>query len=249
MFGPPVTDIGTISLLTLPGDNDTWSVTIFGSSADPALQAPPRSPSGSTSVVAGLPAPGPLVAGPADHATCSPWPASSTATGASWSTAVPIVTGVAAVGDAWACTNPSAGRGISLGLVHAQQLRPGRRPPRRSASPSPTAWHAGERAGGRPVLLGARSTPIASGSPSIEALRVGSRAARTQPDGPGAGGRHASRRRRVPRRPRDAHVPRHAEAGVRPAWLRRQGARRGRRRRRCRQLPGPTEPALLALAG
>jgi len=33
------------------------------------------------------------------------------------------VTGFAAVGDAWACTNPSAGRGLSLGLVHAQELR------------------------------------------------------------------------------------------------------------------------------
>ena len=35
----------------------------------------------------------------------------------------PVATGVCAVGDAWACTNPSAGRGISVGLVHAQQLR------------------------------------------------------------------------------------------------------------------------------
>jgi flavin-dependent dehydrogenase len=35
----------------------------------------------------------------------------------------PIVTGVVPVGDAWACTNPSAGRGISVGLVHAQAPR------------------------------------------------------------------------------------------------------------------------------
>lgn len=28
-----------------------------------------------------------------------------------------------AVGDAWACTNPSAGRGMSVGLVQAQRLR------------------------------------------------------------------------------------------------------------------------------
>ncbi|MGH3909927.1 MAG: hypothetical protein ACRDRM_03760, partial [Pseudonocardiaceae bacterium] len=27
------------------------------------------------------------------------------------------------VGDAWACTNPSAGRGLSVGLLHAQRLR------------------------------------------------------------------------------------------------------------------------------
>jgi len=35
----------------------------------------------------------------------------------------PIATGIAAVGDAWACTNPSAGRGVSVGLIHAQCLR------------------------------------------------------------------------------------------------------------------------------
>ncbi len=35
----------------------------------------------------------------------------------------PIVTGFVAVGDAWACTNPSAGRGLSVGLVHSQLLR------------------------------------------------------------------------------------------------------------------------------
>jgi hypothetical protein len=35
----------------------------------------------------------------------------------------PVATGVAAVGDAWACTNPSAGRGVTVGLLHAQCLR------------------------------------------------------------------------------------------------------------------------------
>jgi flavin-dependent dehydrogenase len=35
----------------------------------------------------------------------------------------PVVTGFGAVGDAWACTNPSAGRGLSVGLIHAQLLR------------------------------------------------------------------------------------------------------------------------------
>jgi hypothetical protein len=34
-----------------------------------------------------------------------------------------VATGVAAVGDAWACTNPSAGRGVTVGLLHAQRLR------------------------------------------------------------------------------------------------------------------------------
>ncbi len=35
----------------------------------------------------------------------------------------PVATGVLAVGDSWACTNPSVGRGISIGLLHAVALR------------------------------------------------------------------------------------------------------------------------------
>jgi flavin-dependent dehydrogenase len=35
----------------------------------------------------------------------------------------PVATGVAAVGDSWACTNPSVGRGSSIGLLHAIALR------------------------------------------------------------------------------------------------------------------------------
>jgi 2-polyprenyl-6-methoxyphenol hydroxylase-like FAD-dependent oxidoreductase len=35
----------------------------------------------------------------------------------------PVVTGVVAVGDAWACTNPSLGRGTTIGLIHARVLR------------------------------------------------------------------------------------------------------------------------------
>jgi 2-polyprenyl-6-methoxyphenol hydroxylase-like FAD-dependent oxidoreductase len=35
----------------------------------------------------------------------------------------PVVTGLVAVGDAWACTNPSLGRGITMGLMHAAGTR------------------------------------------------------------------------------------------------------------------------------
>jgi flavin-dependent dehydrogenase len=35
----------------------------------------------------------------------------------------PVVTGLVPIGDAWACTNPTAGRGLSLGLAHAVALR------------------------------------------------------------------------------------------------------------------------------
>src|SRR5258708_39957949 len=32
---------------------------------------------------------------------------------------VPVATGIVRVGDSWACTNPSLGRGITTGLMHA----------------------------------------------------------------------------------------------------------------------------------
>ena len=35
----------------------------------------------------------------------------------------PVATGLVAVGDSWACTNPSIGRGASIGLLHAVALR------------------------------------------------------------------------------------------------------------------------------
>jgi hypothetical protein len=35
----------------------------------------------------------------------------------------PVVSGLVAVGEAWACTNPSLGRGASIGLLHACGLR------------------------------------------------------------------------------------------------------------------------------
>ena len=36
---------------------------------------------------------------------------------------VPVATGVIPLADAWACTNPSLGRGISMGMLHAAALR------------------------------------------------------------------------------------------------------------------------------
>jgi hypothetical protein len=35
----------------------------------------------------------------------------------------PVATGFVAVADAWACTNPSAGRGLTVGFIHARLLR------------------------------------------------------------------------------------------------------------------------------
>ena len=112
---------GSLSILTLPCDNDTWSVTLFGSSGDQPLKQL-RDPARWTAVVAACPR----------H---SHWLEGDAVTGVLPMAGVldryrrlvvdgrPVATGLAVVGDAWACTNPSLGRGISLGLAHAARLR------------------------------------------------------------------------------------------------------------------------------
>jgi 2-polyprenyl-6-methoxyphenol hydroxylase-like FAD-dependent oxidoreductase len=121
MIGPPLAPMGTFSLLTLPGDNDTWSITIWAAAADAVLRKV-RAPGEFTKVLQACPF----------HAH---WLNGEPITDVLAMASIldkyrrfvvdgqPIATGVAAVGDAWACTNPSAGRGISVGLFHAQCLR------------------------------------------------------------------------------------------------------------------------------
>ena len=38
-FGPALNAMGTFSILTLPGDNDTWSLTLFTAASDVQLKA------------------------------------------------------------------------------------------------------------------------------------------------------------------------------------------------------------------
>ena len=119
--GPAVVALGSISVLTLPGDNDTWSITVFGGSGDAPLKAV-RDSEVFTRVVAACP-------------RQAHWLDGTPITGVLPMAGVmdrhrrfmldgrPVATGLVAVGDAWACTNPSAGRGLSVGAVHAQLLR------------------------------------------------------------------------------------------------------------------------------
>jgi len=119
--GPVLTELGSITLLTLVGDNDTWSLTVFVATADPALKAF-RDNEVFTAVVRECPL----------HAH---WLDGTPITDVLPYAGVldryrrfvvdgrPIATGFVAVGDAWACTNPSAGRGLSVGIIHAQVLR------------------------------------------------------------------------------------------------------------------------------
>ena len=120
-MAPPVIAIGSFMLLTIWGDNSTWSVTLWAPSGDRALKEF-RDPEKFARVVQACPL----------HAH---WLDGTPITDVLPMAGIldqyrrfvvdgtPVATGYAAVGDAWACTNPSAGRGLSIGLMHAQRLR------------------------------------------------------------------------------------------------------------------------------
>jgi hypothetical protein len=117
----PVTHIGTFSLLTLPADNHTWSVTVFTDIGERLFKRL-RDREVWTALVAACPR----------HAH---WLDGDPITDVLPMGGIvdryrrfrvgdrPVATGIAAVGDACACTNPSNGRGMSLGLMHVQRLR------------------------------------------------------------------------------------------------------------------------------
>ena len=120
-IGPTLMPIGTVSLLTLPGDNDTWSVTVFTASGDQPLKTL-RHEEQWTKMVRACP-------------VQAHWLDGEPITGVLAMSGVvdryrryvvdgsPIATGFVAVADAWACTNPSAGRGLTVGFLHALRLR------------------------------------------------------------------------------------------------------------------------------
>jgi 2-polyprenyl-6-methoxyphenol hydroxylase-like FAD-dependent oxidoreductase len=121
-LGPPLQHYDSVSALTLPADNGTWGVGIVVSAGDAPLRAL-RDPDVWDATLKLYP----LVAHWADgkpiddsvlvmakiedrHRDYHP-------------DGMPVATGVLAVADSWACTNPSVGRGASIGLLHAVVLR------------------------------------------------------------------------------------------------------------------------------
>jgi len=121
-LGPPVQSYGSISVLLLPADNATWSVTLVGSGEDAALRSL-RDADTWAAVIRSLPLAAHWIdAKPIEDRVVTMSKIEDrrrrfVVDGA------PVATGVLAVGDSWACTNPSLGRGASLGLLHAVALR------------------------------------------------------------------------------------------------------------------------------
>jgi 2-polyprenyl-6-methoxyphenol hydroxylase-like FAD-dependent oxidoreductase len=122
LLGPIRTDYGSFSVITLPADNGTWGVGVITSSRDRALRGL-RDAKRWYAVVRSCPLVAHWVdAEPLeDHvvvmAKIEDRIRTFTIDGS------PVATGIVAVADSWACTNPSLGRGVSIGLMHAVALR------------------------------------------------------------------------------------------------------------------------------
>ncbi len=121
LLGPVVAEFGTISFITLPADNGIWAITVWCASTDRPLKAL-RDLEAFRRVVALSPRQAPWLEGEAITGVLA-----MSGTVDRYRRFVvdgrPVMTGMVAIADAWACTNPSAGRGISLGLAHAVSLR------------------------------------------------------------------------------------------------------------------------------
>jgi 2-polyprenyl-6-methoxyphenol hydroxylase-like FAD-dependent oxidoreductase len=121
LMGPALGPYGTFSVLTLPADNGTWSVTLYGLSEDKALRRF-RDPDVYERVVRSCPRQAHWLDGE---------PISEIASMVGVVDrhrrfvvdGLPCATGLLSVGDSSSCTNPSLGRGISLGLMHVEILR------------------------------------------------------------------------------------------------------------------------------
>jgi 2-polyprenyl-6-methoxyphenol hydroxylase-like FAD-dependent oxidoreductase len=117
----PLTPIGSFTVLVLPGDNDTWSVTLFASAGDRPLKRL-RDRARWEAVLAACPAHAQWLDG-ASISDVLPMGGIIDRYRRLVVDGEPVVTGVALLADAWACTNPSIGRGMTLGMLHASHLR------------------------------------------------------------------------------------------------------------------------------
>src|SRR5680860_196805 len=121
IMGGLLAPYGSFSILTLPADNDTWSVTLYCLSDDKPLRAF-RDPDVYERVVRACPV----------HAH---WLEGEPITELRSMAGIvdrhrefvvdgrPVATGILTVADASSCTNPSLGRGITLGLMHVEVMR------------------------------------------------------------------------------------------------------------------------------
>ena len=112
-----LTHFDSFSLLTLPADDDTWSVTVYICSRDQALKEL-RQPGNWSALVGACPLHSHLLDGE-PVSEILPMSGIVDRRRRIVVDGTPVATGVLPVGDAMCCTNPSLGRGMTMGLIHA----------------------------------------------------------------------------------------------------------------------------------
>jgi 2-polyprenyl-6-methoxyphenol hydroxylase-like FAD-dependent oxidoreductase len=121
-FGPLLQDYGTISTLTLPADNGTWGLGITVSANDKPMRRL-KDVEVWERVFRSFPLVAHWLEGePLDENVL----VMAKIEDRKRSFVIgdqPLATGVLALADSWACTNPSLGRGISIGMIHSLALR------------------------------------------------------------------------------------------------------------------------------
>ena len=120
-LGPLLQHYDSVSFLMLPADNGTWGMGIVASAGDATLRAA-RSVEVWERVIASYP----LIAHWLDGEPMTDIQVMAKIEDRHRTFVLdgqPVATGVVAVADSWACTNPSVGRGATIGLIHAQALR------------------------------------------------------------------------------------------------------------------------------
>ena len=116
-----LTPVGSFSILTLPGDRNTWSITLYAAAGDTPLKAF-RHLDRWEKVVRACPLHAHWLEGePISDMTIMAGVLDRRRRLAT--DGRPVATGIVLVADSWACTNPSLARGLALGLDHVARLR------------------------------------------------------------------------------------------------------------------------------
>jgi 2-polyprenyl-6-methoxyphenol hydroxylase-like FAD-dependent oxidoreductase len=118
---PILSPLGSISILCIPSDNGTWATTLYAASSDAPMRRL-RDPEVFERVIRACPLHAHWLDG-------EPISEISSMSGVVDRVRrfvvddVPVVTGMLSIADAHACTNPSIGRGMTLGLMHTVVMR------------------------------------------------------------------------------------------------------------------------------
>lgn len=122
LLAPLLSTYPTNSILTLPCDNDTWVIGFVTLSGDAPMRALLDTDVWMR-VVGSFPAIAHWLDGEPIDDTVSSMAKLEDRVRRMVVDGQPVATGVVAVGDSWACSNPSLGRGSTIGLLHAIALR------------------------------------------------------------------------------------------------------------------------------